>query len=118
MELSKHLEQFKKLETPFYFYDINLLKQTIEAATKASAVIPNALIHFAVKANDNSRVLAEMNKAGFGLDTVSGGEITKAVGLGFAGNKIMFAGVGKTDKEILAGIDNDILSFNIESVPE
>lgn len=118
MELNKYLEKFKSLETPFYFYDTELLKKTVHSAAEAAKTMPEAMIHFAVKANDNERVLKEMNNAGFGVDTVSGGEIQKAIKIGIPGNKIMFAGVGKTDSEILTGIDNDILSFNVESVPE
>ncbi len=118
MELNKYIDKFKKTETPFYFYDIDLLKQTFKEAQQHSQVIPNAMVHFAMKANSNASILSYVHQAGFGIDAVSGGEIQRAVELGFCGDRIVFAGVGKTDKEILIGLDNDILCFNVESIPE
>ena len=118
MELNKYLKQFERMETPFYFYDTDLLKKTFSEASKQASTIPNALIHFAIKSNDNNIILDYAHRFDFGVDTVSGGEIEKSIKAGIPGNKIMFAGVGKTDKEINIGLDHDILSFNAESIPE
>ncbi|MBP3775050.1 MAG: diaminopimelate decarboxylase [Bacteroidaceae bacterium] len=118
MELQKYIERFKVTETPFYFYDIDLLKETFSEASAQISTIPNSTLHFAVKANDNATILRYANEYGFGIDAVSGGEILKAVEAGIPGNRIVFAGVGKTDREILIGIDHDIMCFNAESVPE
>lgn len=118
MELTKYIEKFKKIETPFYFYDIDLLRQTLREAQLHSQMIANSTIHLAMKANCNETILSYTKKAGFGIDAVSGGEISRAIQSGFTGSQIAFAGVGKTDKEILIGLDNDILCFNVESVPE
>lgn len=118
MELNKYINRFKELETPFYFYDIPLYKETLELAKKEITGIPHFSIHLAMKANNNKSILKYAKEAGIGIDTVSGGEILRAIQLGFSGDKIVFAGVGKTDKEILIGLDNNILCFNAESIPE
>ena len=75
-------------------------------------------MHYAVKANGNKTILEEIAKKGFGVDLVSGGEISAALAAGFAANGMVYSGVGKTDPEINLGLDNDIYSFNVESVPE
>ena len=118
MELSKYTDRFKTLETPFYFYDIPLYRETLRIATEEAKGIARSSIHLAMKANNNKNILKYAKEAGLGIDTVSGGEILRAIQMGFPGNKIVFAGVGKTDREILVGLDNDILSFNAESIPE
>jgi len=118
MELKKYIEQFKHLETPFYFYDIDLLKKTFAEANLQAQTIPNSMLHLAMKANYNETILKYAQQAGFGIDAVSGGEILRATQLGFSHKKIVFAGVGKTDKEILIGLDYDILCFNVESIEE
>ena len=115
--LTEKLSAFQSLETPFYYYDLNLLEQTL---TKVKEEIVNKPyhIHYAIKANANSRVLKSIKKAGFGIDTVSGNEILKALEMGFDSSMIAFAGVGKTDKEILIGLKHDIFTFNVESLEE
>ncbi len=111
------IEKFNQLETPFYYYDIDLLKRTLETV-KNEIEGKNYHIHYAVKANANPRILKEIASYGFGADCVSGNEILRALECGFPASKIAFAGVGKTDKEIQIGLDNDIFCFNVESVPE
>ena len=118
MELKKYTEQFERLETPFYFYDIDLLKKTFAEAKLHVQTIQNSMLHLAMKANYNETILRYAQQAGFGIDAVSGGEILRADQLGFSHNKIVFAGVGKTDKEILIALDRDILCFNVESIDE
>ncbi|KQC01134.1 diaminopimelate decarboxylase [Pedobacter sp. Hv1] len=113
----KDRAHFSKLETPFYYYDLNLLKSTLEACHKAASAY-KFHVHYAMKANFNPIVLKEIEKIGFGADCVSGNEVKKAIEIGFAKNKVVFAGVGKSDKEINDALDNDIFCFNVESVQE
>ena len=111
------LHKFNSIETPFYYYDIELLNQTIQAIQSEIKGKP-FYVHYAVKANTNDRLLQEISKQGFGADCVSGNEILKAIENGFDRKQIAFAGVGKTDREINIALDNDIFSFNVESIPE
>ena len=76
------------------------------------------MVHYAVKANANPRLLRIIREAGLGADCVSGGEIEASVKAGFPASKIVYAGVGKSDWEINLGLDNDIFCFNVESIPE
>jgi diaminopimelate decarboxylase len=75
-------------------------------------------VHYAVKANANPKVLGIIRESGLGADCVSGGEIQASIKAGFPASKIVYAGVGKTDKEINLGLDYDIFCFNVESIPE
>ena len=110
------IEEFKKLRTPFYYYDTNLLRQTLK---EISANIDSCMhVHYAVKACANPKVLAIIAEEGFGADCVSGGEIKAALQAGFPADKIVYAGVGKSDWEIELGLDADIFAFNVESIPE
>lgn len=111
------VEKFKQLNTPFYYYDIELLRATLETIKKETGKKPFH-VHYAVKANANPRILREIASFGFGADCVSGNEILAALECGFTPDKIVFAGVGKSDREILIGLDNDIFCFNVESIPE
>ena len=111
------LDKFKQIPTPFYYYDMALLQYTLDEIKRCIADFPFK-VHYAVKANANATILEQIRRAGLGIDCVSGGELAAAISAGFAGNEIAFAGVGKTDKEIAAGIDSDIFCFNVESLPE
>lgn len=111
------IEKFKNIETPFYYYDVDLLNKTLELINRCSKE-NNIDVHYAVKANANKKVLSIISKAGLGADCVSGNEVLAAINAGFPASKIVFAGVGKTDKEINIALDNDIFCFNAESVPE
>ena len=117
MTLKAHLEAFQNKETPFYHYDLALLRKTI-AEVKNYATQYDFDIHYAVKANSNKPILEEMKNAGFGADCVSGNEVKLAAKVGFSPQSILFAGVGKTDKEINAALDIDICAFNCESIQE
>ncbi|WP_294070841.1 diaminopimelate decarboxylase [Proteiniphilum sp. UBA1028] len=110
-------EQFKDLETPFYWYDMDLLRKTLDTIKNECRHKPFH-VHYAIKANANPRILKEIASYGFGADCVSGNEILRALECGFAPDKIVFAGVGKTDREIQTGLDHDIFCFNVESIPE
>lgn len=111
------IESFKRLETPFYYYDVELLKQTLSLVKEITNKY-GYIQHYAVKANANPRLLQLIAAAGFGADCVSGNEVRAAVVAGFPSSKIVFAGVGKTDKEINMALDYNIFCFNAESLPE
>lgn len=112
------IDKFKTVETPFYYYDTELLRRTLAEINKEAGKQENFRVHYAVKANANPKVLNVICQAGLGADCVSGGEIQAALDAGFPHDKIVFAGVGKSDWEINLGIDNDIQCFNVESIPE
>ncbi len=110
------LDFFSSKETPFYFYDLNLLEQTIAALNSANRY--GYHVHYALKANNNVPILEKLKVAGLGIDCVSGNEVKIALENGFAPGEIVLAGVGKTDKEISYSIDQNIFSFNVESIEE
>ena len=112
------LTQFQQLDTPFYYYDLGLLKTTLQNIRHLLAGRNAYHVHYAIKANANPRLLQIISAAGLGADCVSGGEIEAAVKNGFAPSSIVFAGVGKTDKEIRLALEAGIHSFNVESLPE
>ncbi|WP_352422956.1 diaminopimelate decarboxylase [Proteiniphilum sp.] len=111
------VEKFRQLDTPFYYYDTALLRATLGTIKKETENKPFH-VHYAVKANANPRILKEIASFGFGADCVSGNEILAALESGFTPDKIAFAGVGKSDREIEIGLNNDIFCFNVESIPE
>ncbi|PST82915.1 diaminopimelate decarboxylase [Pedobacter yulinensis] len=117
MFTGKDIERFANIETPFYYYDLTLLQQTLSACASAAAMY-NYHVHYALKANFNPVVLNAIKEKGFGADCVSIGEVQRAVELGFRAGKIVFAGVGKSDREINQALDADIFCFNVESVQE
>ena len=118
MAIQFPVERFADIRTPFYYYDIDILRQTLDAINTEIKKHDNYFVHYAVKANANLKVLKVINEVGFGIDCVSGGEIEQVLKAGFPANKIVFAGVGKSDWEIELGIDKDIFCFNVESIPE
>lgn len=111
------LDIFAQTRTPFYFYDLNLLQATL-TEIKQSVSQPHIHVHYAIKANANPEILKVIKENGFGVDCVSGGEVEAALNAGFAADKIVFAGVGKSDWEIKLGLDNNISCFNVESAAE
>ena len=112
------VEKFQTLRTPFYYYDTDLLRQTLDAIRREVNKHEAYHVHYAVKANANPKLLRIIREAGLGADCVSGGEIEACVKAGFPGSKIVYAGVGKSDWEINLGLDRDIFCFNVESIPE
>ena len=112
------VNKFRELETPFYYYDVNVLRETLSCINKEAGKYNTFCVHYAVKANANHKVLTIIRESGLGADCVSGGEIRAAIKAGFPTYKIVYAGVGKTDWEINLGLDYDIFCFNVESVPE
>lgn len=105
-------------DTPYYYYDLTLLRQTLQALQDAAGKREGCYVHYAVKANANEKILRTIAAAGLGADCVSGGEVKAAIEAGFPPEKIVFAGVGKTDKEIIAALRLGIHSFNVESKEE
>lgn len=112
------LDKFRHVETPFYYYDTALLRQTLSAINQAISTHPEFCVHYAIKANANPKVLNINCQAGLGADCVSGGEIERCLKAGFRPDKIVYAGVGKSDWEINLGLDKDIFCFNVESIAE
>lgn len=105
-------------KTPFYYYDITLLERTLQTIRDVTQEDSQFCVHYAVKANNNPLILQTIAKKGFGADCVSGGEIKQAVAAGIPADKIVFAGVGKTDDEIDFALQQGIGCFNVESMPE
>ena len=112
------VDYFRGVDTPFYYYDVELLENTIATVKAEAERYGNFDVHYAIKANFNPRLLKIMADAGLGADCVSGGEVAAALAAGVPASKIVFAGVGKTDKEIALALDAGIFCFNAESVPE
>jgi len=117
MITSSTIERFREFETPFYYYDLDILKSTLEVIRKESDN-SGYKVHYAVKANFNPRIMKLIASYGFGADCVSFNEIERAIETGFKSSEIVFAGVGKTDKDISAALKNEIFCFNCESIPE
>lgn len=111
-------QKFAELETPFYYYDMDVLEETLGAIKKFTAPHPNYHVHYAIKANANPRIMQTIAQAGFGADCVSGGEVEAAHKAGFANTDIVFAGVGKSDREIITALNIGIHNFNVESLAE
>lgn len=117
MKGSFPINKLRELQTPFYFYNTDLLRDTL-ALIRSEADRYGFHVHYAVKANANHKILSIIRENGLGADCVSGGEIKASLAAGFPAKKIVFAGVGKADWEINLGLDNDIFCFNVESAAE
>lgn len=118
MKGSFPIAQFAQMQTPFYYYDTELLRETLRTINKEAGRHEGFVVHYAIKANANPKVLNVICQAGLGADCVSGGEIKRCLEAGFAPSKIVYAGVGKSDWEINLGLDKNIFCFNVESVAE
>lgn len=112
------IDSFQKQRTPFYYYDTNLLHQTLQVIKDETAKHSNYHVHYAVKACTNKKVLSIIAGAGLGADCVSGGEIKACLDASFPASSIVYAGVGKADWEIELGLNAGIQYFNVESVAE
>ncbi|MFO7617351.1 MAG: diaminopimelate decarboxylase [Bacteroidales bacterium] len=111
------LDRFQNLETPFYYYDLELLNRTLEAMARKAGE-HGYRVHYALKANANDKILSLIIQKDFGADCVSGYEVRRALESGFPPKGIVFAGVGKADWEIRLGLEAGIACFNCESVQE
>ena len=112
------VEKLQAIQTPFYYYDAEVLRQTLRTINEEAGKYEGFVVHYAIKANANPKILRIIREAGMGADCVSGGEIEASIKSGFPNNKIVYAGVGKADWEINLGLDNDIFCLNVESIPE
>ncbi len=110
------IDKFLDRPTPFYYYDMELLGDTL--ASIKEAMTPGTSMYYAIKANANPAVLQAIAAAGFAADCVSGGEIATAIREGFSPSSIAYSGVGKTDQEIAMALRAGIGCFNIESIEE
>jgi len=115
--MNRSIIQESGKQTPYYAYDISVLKQTIDRA-RVEANRYDYHIHYALKANSTEPIVREMLHAGFGVDCVSGQEMELALAQGFKSTQIAFAGVGKTDWEIDNAINSGIFTLNVESIEE
>ena len=113
-QLGKRLLAF---ETPFYLYDTALLRQTLESVVYESKRY-DYKVHYAIKANYDDRILSIIREFGLGIDCASGNELRKAIEIGFDPKGIVYAGVGKRDKELRYAIEQNILAINCESIEE
>ena len=111
------IERLDKIATPFYYYDMDLFRKTVDYAAEMAGKY-GIKIHYAVKANVERRLLEYISGKGFGADCVSGNEVLHAHDCGFPGDKIVYAGVGKSDKEIYNALKTGIEAFNCESLQE
>ncbi|MBP5589780.1 MAG: diaminopimelate decarboxylase [Bacteroidales bacterium] len=111
------IKDFSTIQTPCYYYDMDVLHKTLQSLKKESDD-PRYVVHYAIKANANPKILKTISSYGFGADCVSANEIVAAIESGFDPKKIVFAGVGKTDKEIETALRAGIGCFNCESLPE
>ncbi len=117
MSARQYAESLRSLETPFYFYDMDLLRRTLEVVLRESSRY-GFQVHYALKANFDDRIVSEMVQAGLGMDCVSGNEVRKAIESGCPASKVVYAGVGKSDKEIRYALEQGIFAFNVESLHE
>ena len=99
-------------ETPFYLYDIDLLRRTLESLVYESKKY-GYKVHYAIKANYDDHILGVIREYGLGIDCASGNEVRKALELGFDPKGIVYAGVGKRDKELRYAIEQDILGLQV-----
>ena len=111
------MEILQQARTPFYYYNMEVLRQTLEEIKRQTADM-NCVVHYALKANGNFNIISEISKHGLGADLVSGGDIQAAIDAGFPAHEMAFSGVGKTDWEIRLGLEKGIGCFNVESIPE
>lgn len=111
------IQKLNQYQTPFYYYDLDLLRESLAEVRKLASDY-DFDIHYAVKANSNSRILQEICSYGLGADCVSGNEIKVALESGFEPGKVLFAGVGKSDSEIKYALEKQIKAFNCESLQE
>lgn len=111
------IEKFRSLPTPFYYYDLEVLKGNLDAVKKESEKY-GYTAHYALKANSNRKLLNLISSYGIGADCVSWNEIERAIETGFKPSEIVFAGVGKSDKEIESALKAGIFCFNCESIAE
>ena len=118
MNTNRYPKALETIQTPFYYYDTDLLRRTLACIKSYESSYEGFCVHYAIKANANPKLLKIIQEYGLGVDCVSGGEIQASIDAGFDPSKIVFAGVAKSDWEIELGLAHNILCFNVESIPE
>ena len=111
------IERLDRIATPFYYYDMDLFRKTVDTVADL-AQEHDIKVHYAIKANVERRLLEYISSKGFGADCVSGNEVLHAHSCGFPAGKIVYAGVGKSDKEIYDALMLGIEALNCESLQE
>lgn len=111
------ISKFRTIQTPFYYYEMDLLRETLSSCSKEAGRY-DYFLHYALKANSNPVILSLISRSGYGADCVSGNEIRAALQNGFLPGHIMFSGVGKSDDEIRLALQQKIQSINVESRQE
>jgi diaminopimelate decarboxylase len=107
----------REVGTPTYVYSSTMVRERYRRLDDALAAIPHR-IHYTLKANSNAGILRLLRELGAGVDVVSGGELYRALRLGFHGDEIVFGGVGKTERELREAIEAGVLVVNAESEAE
>jgi diaminopimelate decarboxylase len=107
----------REVGTPAYVYSSAMVRDRYTRLDSAVAALPHR-IHYTLKANSNAGILRVLRELGAGVDVVSGGELHRALRLGFRGEDIVFGGVGKTDRELREAIQAGVLLINAESAAE
>lgn len=110
-------EELRGVPTPFYLYDMELLESTLETVVREARRYGYHL-HYALKANNEPRIVEAVRRHGLGVDCVSGNEVKFAIEHGFPPSGVVYAGVGKTDREIIYSLEQGIFAFNCESRQE
>ncbi len=105
-------------QTPFYLYDENILRSLADSFLKAIDNDPNIVLHYAIKANSQAAILKIFKEYGFGADVVSGEELKWVRKLGYSSNKIAYSGVGKSEEELKAAVEEEIALLIVESIEE
>ena len=103
--------------SPLYIYDVGVMETAYRRIEAAFAGV-DLLLAYSVKANSNLEILRRLRALGAGADIVSQGELHRCLAAGFSGKDLVFAGVGKTEAEMEAALDVEILAFNVESAEE
>ena len=111
------VEKLGSRDTPFYYYDLEMLNETLSLAA-GEAANRGFHVHYAVKANFNPVIMKIIAGYGLGADCVSGNEVEHAISCGFPPHETVFAGVGKNDHEIENAMKLGIKCFNVESAAE
>ena len=111
------IEKLDKVATPFYYYNMELFHKTVDHVAELAERY-DIKVHYAIKANVEKRLLEYISSKGFGADCVSGNEVLHAHSCGFPAEKIVYAGVGKSDREIYDALGLGIEAFNCESLQE
>lgn len=111
------MSQLMRMETPFYYYDLAVLRRTLDTI-QMDAHDTRCQVHYALRACATQEVLDEIARSGLGAACVSGGEVEAALRAGIPASKIILGGMAKQDREIRGSLRAGIFAFHVESVQE